>query len=71
MVIRRTWPVLALAQLFSSCSAPETEPAAEEAFAPIVLEGEVTLNDRCPVRLAKLNGRIPPLRVNGHPVGFC
>lgn len=34
-------------------------------------DGEESLNDRCPVRKAKLNRRLPPLFVNGHPVGFC
>ena len=34
-------------------------------------DGQVSLNDRCPVRLVKLNRRMPPTYVNGHPVGFC
>lgn len=33
--------------------------------------GQESLNDRCPVRKAKLNLRLPPVYVNGHPVGFC
>lgn len=33
--------------------------------------GEITLNDRCPVRKAPLNRRLPALFVNGHPIGFC
>jgi len=31
----------------------------------------VSLNDRCPVRKAKLNQRLAPLFVNGQPIGFC
>ena len=31
----------------------------------------LSLNDRCPVRKAKLNERLAPLFVNGQPIGFC
>ena len=31
----------------------------------------VSLNDRCPVRKAKLNTKLAPLFVNGRPLGFC
>jgi hypothetical protein len=34
-------------------------------------DGLVSLNDRCPVRLVPLNLRMPPVYVNGRPVGFC
>ena len=34
-------------------------------------DGQVSLNDRCPVRRVKLNRRMPPIYVNGRPVGFC
>lgn len=34
-------------------------------------DGQVTLNDRCPVRLVKLNPKMSPAYVNGRPVGFC
>ncbi len=33
--------------------------------------GEMTLNDKCPVRKAGLNLRLPVLFVNGKPIGFC
>jgi hypothetical protein len=33
--------------------------------------GEITLNDRCPVRKSGLNRRLPVLFVNGRPIGFC
>ena len=31
----------------------------------------VSLNDRCVVRQSKLNLRVPPIYVNGSPIGFC
>jgi len=31
----------------------------------------LSMNDRCPVRKAKLNTRLAPLFVNGQPIGFC
>ena len=34
-------------------------------------DGQVSLNDRCPVRKVSLNLRMPAVYVNGHPVGFC
>ena len=34
-------------------------------------DGQVTLNDRCPVRLVRLNPKMPAAYVNGRPVGFC
>jgi hypothetical protein len=34
-------------------------------------DGQVSLNDRCPVRKVPLNLRMPPVYVNGRPVGFC
>ena len=34
-------------------------------------DGQVSLNDRCPVRRAVLNLRLPGLYVNGKPIGFC
>jgi hypothetical protein len=33
--------------------------------------GAISLNDRCPVRKAPLNRRLPTLFVNGKPIGFC
>lgn len=32
---------------------------------------QVSLNDRCAVRKVKLNPKMPPIYVNGQPVGFC
>ncbi len=34
-------------------------------------DGSVTLNDRCMVRQVKLNPKLPPVFVNGLPIGFC
>ena len=34
-------------------------------------DGAISLNDRCPVRRVKLNRKMPPVFVNGRPVGFC
>jgi hypothetical protein len=31
----------------------------------------VSLNDRCAVRKIKLNIKMPPVYVNGQPIGFC
>ena len=31
----------------------------------------VSINDRCAVRKVKLNPKMPPVYVNGRPVGFC
>lgn len=33
--------------------------------------GLVSLNDRCAVRKVKLNTKMPPVYVNGRPIGFC
>jgi hypothetical protein len=32
---------------------------------------QVSLNNRCPVRKVALNPKMPPVYVNGRPVGFC
>ena len=37
----------------------------------LMTDGQITLNDRCPVRKAILNKRLPALFVNGRPLGFC
>jgi hypothetical protein len=34
-------------------------------------DGKVSLNDRCPVRLVRLNTRMGASYVNDQPVGFC
>ena len=32
---------------------------------------QISLNDRCAVRKVKLNPKMPPVYVNGQPIGFC
>jgi hypothetical protein len=34
-------------------------------------DNKVTLNDRCPVRLVRLNPKMGASYVNNQPVGFC
>jgi hypothetical protein len=34
-------------------------------------DGSVSLNDRCPVTLSRLNPRLDPVQVNGRSIGFC
>ena len=33
--------------------------------------GLVSPNDRCAVRKVKMNTKMPPVYVNGRPIGFC
>lgn len=41
-------------------------------YSPLRFEDDtISLNDRCPVRRARLNPKMPPVFVNGRPVGFC
>lgn len=36
------------------------------------LDGQVSLNDSCAIRRgSKLSRRVPPMFVNGQPIGFC
>ena len=42
------------------------------ALSPLLYpDGQLTLNDRCPVRKVGLNPRMPAIYVNQHPVGYC
>lgn len=79
---RGTWlPLLLLAaascaeerpaRLVASAKVPSyVDPQAEK---PHILfdDSQVSLNDKCPVRKVKLNLRMPPVYVNGKPIGFC
>ena len=48
---------------------PSADPAR---FHLRYVDGQVSLNDACAIRLQnKLNPKIPPLYVNGQPIGFC
>lgn len=52
--------------------AQEYAPQGEEGLPRIrFADGQISLNDRCPVRLGKLNLMMAPVYVNGKPVGFC
>lgn len=55
-----------------ACSGPRYVPG-EDPELPRVeyAEAVVSANDRCPVKKNKLNRRMPPLFVNGRPIGFC
>lgn len=33
--------------------------------------GLVSQNDRCAVRKVRMNTKMPPVYVNGRPIGFC
>lgn len=37
----------------------------------VFADGQISLNDHCMVRMVKLNRKMPPIYVNGKPVGFC
>jgi hypothetical protein len=69
---------------FGCGSSPDPEPQIVEDVAQIryvgsdtllphiqFADGQESLNDRCPVRRVKLNLRMPPVYVNGRPIGFC
>ena len=59
------------ARLVASAKVPTyVDPAVEK---PLIKfdDEQVSLNDRCPVRKAKLNLKMPPVYVNGKPIGFC
>jgi len=46
-----------------------TEPASPRVR---YLDGQVSLNDSCAIRRgSKLNRRVPPIYINGQPIGFC
>jgi hypothetical protein len=63
----------------TAATGPAFDPAAAAAYDDTTLafprlrftNGQTSVNDRCPVRKVKLNRRLPPVFVNGQPVGFC
>jgi hypothetical protein len=75
--------LLALSLAFVSCQAPSMSltsgdgvfavPGGDDAHHRLrYLDGQVSSNDSCMIRLGnRLNDRIPPMYVNGEPVGFC
>jgi len=70
----RVWLLLAIVGLLA-CSRPAPEYIGEQPdpeFPRVrYLDGRGSHNDRCPVRLNKLNRKMPPVYVNDEPVGFC
>jgi len=59
------------ARLVASAKVPAYVDAAAEKPHIKFDDEQVSLNDRCPVRKAKLNLKMPPVYVNGKPIGFC
>ena len=77
-------PVLLLPALLAACAAPGEPELARGAGVTYVAtgdaarprlrypDGQLSRNDSCLVRIGnKLNYKVPPLYVNGAPVGFC
>lgn len=72
------WAAAATAPDTPAATAMEAAPFAEF-VAPgdslprlrFLADGKVSLNDRCPVRLVRLNTRMGASYVNDQPVGFC
>ena len=59
-----------LDQATNGTAAEYQDPEAE--FSKLVFaDGQVSVNDKCPVRKVKLNRRMPAVFANGRPVGFC
>ena len=75
--------ILALLTLLSACNKEKAAQLVDDIgvgeYTDTTLEfpllsysnGQVTINDRCPVRKVSLNRRLTPLFVNGQPLGFC
>ncbi|MCM2272707.1 MAG: hypothetical protein NDJ18_09170 [candidate division Zixibacteria bacterium] len=76
-------PALFILGLLSACAKEQTPRLVEDigvaAYTDSMVElprlryanGDITINDRCPVRKVSLNPRLMPLFVNGKPLGFC
>lgn len=73
----------ALVAVISGCADSDPPQPIEETFEAALIDtstdfshlryanGEISLNDRCPIRRNKLNPKVRPLFVNGRPMGFC
>lgn len=72
-----------LVLVWFGCAESEPPQPIEETFASVLVDtsadyshlryasGELSINDRCPIRRNKLNPKVRPLFVNGKPMGFC
>lgn len=69
-VLHKNFPV-AYADSAGENASPVYDSALYERPYLLMRDGELTLNNSCPVRKARLNQRIQPLFVNGAPIGFC
>ncbi|MFQ5599673.1 MAG: hypothetical protein ACE5G2_03875 [Candidatus Krumholzibacteriia bacterium] len=67
-----TWGLTGLLLVAPAAQAQRYVPSDDPAFPRIQYEDSlVSLNDRCIVRLMKLTRKLPPIYVNGLPIGFC
>ena len=75
MHVARGFAFLALVVSVLGCSEPppyEYVAGEDPEFPRLrVADREVSVNDRCPVTLSRLNRRIDPVYVNGRAIGFC
>ncbi|HZM17524.1 MAG TPA: hypothetical protein VFE28_16130 [Candidatus Krumholzibacteria bacterium] len=63
---------LALLCLAAIAAAPHHVPGTDADHPRVkYADSLVSLNDRCAVRLNKLNPKIPAVYVNAQPIGFC
>ena len=72
-----------LLALLPACHTPSASPGSGDGVFAVpggdrdhhrlrYLDGQVSRNDSCMVRMGnRLNRRVPPLYVNGEPLGFC
>ena len=74
MRMARRFGYLILLAVVVGCSAPSYEYVAgdDPEFPRLrMVDRDISVNDRCPVTLSKLNRKIDPVYVNGRPIGFC
>ena len=65
---------LCLAQQLSTvCEGVFAVPAEDPSLHRLrFIDGQVSANDSCMIRMGnRLNPKVPPMYVNGEPVGFC
>ena len=61
--------------LLAACNPPPPHKFVDgdnDEFPRLLFEsGNVSSNDRCPVRKVSLNPRLDPVLINGRAIGFC